>query len=82
MKMQVAEKTNWEFKWTNIGAPGDNQGMALFSAPHIGTNFIYTFDGINKILEKGAVTAIPKAVLVEALQSFLYQQANPERIYA
>lgn len=80
--MKLVDKTNWSFKWTNIGAPESNQGMALFSASHIGTNFIYTFDGINEILEKGTATAIPKVVLIEALQSYLYQQANPEKIYA
>ncbi|NCT40655.1 MAG: hypothetical protein GW778_03220 [Alphaproteobacteria bacterium] len=72
--MDIIRNKNWSFKWTNMGVPGKSNYVAMFTAPHIKTNIIYTYQNLNEILVGKTGATVPHNILIEALQSFLSEQ--------
>ena len=71
--MKIINNKNWTFRWTKTGVPGKSNYMAMFSAPHIKTNIVYSYDLLNKTLVSKEESPVPHNIMIEALRTFLQE---------
>ena len=74
--MKIINGQNWSFKWQNMGVPGKANYVAMFSAPHVGTNILHSYEGLRDLIADQKHTTVPKKVLIEALHTFLQDQVS------